>query len=161
MDLTDKDYIKVLSKLMGESELTEISIEQEETKLTLKRELAQATVTQSVVSAVPEPVVQPQLAVAPTQPAKADSVAEAPVDDSLHYVTAPLVGTFYAAPAPDADNYVKVGDTVKKGQVLCIVEAMKLMNEIESDVNGTIVDILVDNAAPVEYGAKIFSIKPN
>ncbi len=78
----------------------------------------------------------------------------------LHFVTSPIVGTFYRAPSPDADPYVKVGDSVTKGQVLCIVEAMKLMNEIESDMSGTIVKVLPDNAQPVEFGQRLFAIRP-
>jgi acetyl-CoA carboxylase biotin carboxyl carrier protein len=88
---------------------------------------------------------------------------EAPdgVDDdaSLHRVTSPIVGTFYRTPNPDAEAYVKVGDYVEKGQVLCIVEAMKLMNEIESDVSGTVVRIVPQNAEPVEFGATLFFLR--
>lgn len=82
----------------------------------------------------------------------------APAAD-LATVTSPFVGTFYRAPSPGADDFVHVGQTVKKGQTLCIVEAMKLMNEIESDVSGTIVEILVENGKSVEYGQKLFIIK--
>jgi acetyl-CoA carboxylase biotin carboxyl carrier protein len=81
-------------------------------------------------------------------------------DDGLHAVVSPIVGTFYRAPNPDADPYVKVGDFVERGQVLCIVEAMKLMNEIECDVRGTIMRVLPENAQPVEYGAPLFMIRP-
>lgn len=80
-------------------------------------------------------------------------------DDSLAFVTSPIVGTFYRAPNPDAEPYVKVGDRVEKGQVLCIVEAMKLMNEIESDVSGTVVKIYPENAQPVEFGERLFAIR--
>ncbi len=81
--------------------------------------------------------------------------------EGLVAIKAPLVGTFYRAPAPDAPPYVEVGDRVKKGQVLCIIEAMKIMNEIESDVDGTVVEILVKNEEPVEYGQELFLIKPD
>jgi acetyl-CoA carboxylase biotin carboxyl carrier protein len=81
-------------------------------------------------------------------------------EDGLAFVTSPIVGTFYRAPNPDADAYVKVGDVVHKGQVLCIVEAMKLMNEIESDVSGTVVRIYPENAQPVEFGERLFAIRP-
>ncbi len=81
-------------------------------------------------------------------------------DEGLHFVTSPIVGTFYRAPNPDADPYVKVGDFVEKGQVLCIVEAMKLMNEIEADMSGTIVRIAPENAQPVEFGEHLFAIRP-
>ena len=78
----------------------------------------------------------------------------------LHEVSSPIVGTFYRAPNPDAEPYVRVGDTVRRGQVLCIVEAMKLMNEIESDLDGTIVKVHPENAEPFEYGECLFSIRP-
>jgi acetyl-CoA carboxylase biotin carboxyl carrier protein len=81
-------------------------------------------------------------------------------DDKLHVVTSPFVGTFYRSPSPDADPYVREGQKVDKGQVLCIVEAMKLMNEIEADVGGTIVDVLVENGKTVEYGQPLFKISP-
>lgn len=155
MSLTDKNYIKDLIQYMGESDLTEIAVEAEDVKITLKRECAQAAPVVQQVS-VPQAAAPAAVSVAPVEAA---APAESAEDPSLHYVTAPLVGTFYASPAPDAPAYVQVGDRVKKGQVLCIVEAMKLMNEIESDVNGTVVDIVCDNATPVEYGTKIFAIK--
>jgi acetyl-CoA carboxylase biotin carboxyl carrier protein len=75
-------------------------------------------------------------------------------------VKSPMVGTFYRAPAPGADPFVKVGDTVRKGQTLCIIEAMKLMNEIESEVDGVILDIFPENAQPVEYGERLFLVEP-
>ena len=86
--------------------------------------------------------------------------AEPAASDRLRPVTSPMVGTFYRAPAPDADPYVEVGTTVEVGQTVCIVEAMKLMNEIESDVKGRIVQILVENAQPVEFGQKLFLVEP-
>ncbi len=82
------------------------------------------------------------------------------IEKKYHEIKSPIVGTFYRAPSPDAEPYVKVGDIVQAGQVLCIVEAMKLMNEIESDINGKIVQILVENAQPVEYGQTLFLIEP-
>jgi acetyl-CoA carboxylase biotin carboxyl carrier protein len=102
--------------------------------------------------AAPGPAVETS---APT--AKPAATAET---DRLQAVTSPMVGTFYRAPAPDADPYVEVGATVDVGQTVCIVEAMKLMNEIESDVKGRIVQILVENAQPVEFGQKLFLVDP-
>jgi acetyl-CoA carboxylase biotin carboxyl carrier protein len=87
---------------------------------------------------------------APTQDAE---------DEGLSFVTSPIVGTFYAAPSPESDAYVKVGDHVSKGQVLCIVEAMKLMNEIEADVSGVVVKRYPENAQPVEFGERLFAIR--
>ena len=157
MNLADSGYIKDLIQLMGDSDLSEISIEQEKVKLTLKRERNGAATSTHIVANAPD--IAPALAatqIAPVSPAPAAESAEAaPVEDkNIHYITAPLVGTFYAAPAPDAPPYAQVGDKVTKGQTLCIVEAMKLMNEIESDVNGTIVEILCDNATRLNLAAK-------
>ena len=102
--------------------------------------------------------------VVPTEPEGVSEVQPAdtaPGDDHLHWVTSPIVGTFYRAPNPDADPYVKVGDFVEQGHTLCIVEAMKLMNEIEADLSGTIVKVLPENAQPVEYGERLFAVRPN
>jgi acetyl-CoA carboxylase biotin carboxyl carrier protein len=93
------------------------------------------------------------------QPSQAER--EAADDDGLSFVTSPIVGTFYVAPNPDAPPYVKPGDFVQKGQVLCIVEAMKLMNEIESDVSGVLVRAYPENAQPVEFGERLFAIRPS
>jgi acetyl-CoA carboxylase biotin carboxyl carrier protein len=92
--------------------------------------------------------------------ATAAGVAAVAGDENLHAISSPIVGTFYRAPSPDADPYVKVGDFVEQGQTLCIVEAMKLMNEIESDISGTVVKVLPDNAQPVEYGESLFMVRP-
>jgi acetyl-CoA carboxylase biotin carboxyl carrier protein len=81
------------------------------------------------------------------------------VDKDIQDVTSPMVGTFYRAPAPNADPFVEIGETVKKGQTLCIIEAMKLMNEIESDADGVVTAIHVENGKPVEYGQKLFSVR--
>jgi len=86
--------------------------------------------------------------------------ADEPPAEDHHLVTSPIVGTFYRAPSPDLDPFVKVGDFVEKGQVLCIVEAMKLFNEIESDMTGTVVQVLVENSEPVEFGEQLFAIRP-
>jgi acetyl-CoA carboxylase biotin carboxyl carrier protein len=88
------------------------------------------------------------------------SIPSAEAEEGLALVTSPIVGTFYVAPSPDAEPYVKVGDTVHKGQVLCIVEAMKLMNEIEADASGVIVKRFPENGQPVEFGEKLFAIRP-
>jgi len=102
-------------------------------------------------------------AAAPTPSARSSSdakAAETAVADKSVAITSPMVGTFYRAPAPDADPYVEVGDMVEVGQTVCIVEAMKLMNEIESEVRGRVVQILVENSHPVEFGQKLFLIEP-
>ncbi|HEY8417672.1 MAG TPA: acetyl-CoA carboxylase biotin carboxyl carrier protein, partial [Limnochordales bacterium] len=108
----------------------------------------------------PVPVVQAvEQAAAPAPASPATDGKAAPRDDRYVQITAPMVGTFYRAPAPDAEPYVKVGDVVEVGQTLCIIEAMKLMNEIESEVRGRVVEILVENAEPVEYGQPLFVLE--
>lgn len=99
-------------------------------------------------------------AAAPVAPAPDAAAVSAQDDEDLVYVTSPIVGTFYRAPNPDGDPYIKVGDVVDTGRTLCIVEAMKLMNEIESDTSGTIVKVFPENAQPVEFGERLFAIRP-
>jgi len=156
----DLDLIKKLIKVVEKSEITDFTVEEGELKISISKK-------QPETSFVSMP--QVQTPVAPPAPAQIPQTREStPVqttsadtgdDDNLHEVNSPIVGTFYRAPSPDADPFVKVGDKVSVGTTLCIVEAMKLMNEIESDVNGTIVKILIDNATPVEYNQPMFLIK--
>ena len=141
------------------------------TLLTLMKEqgVAEFTYTESptgnvlsVKFAGVAPVAVGPVAVAPAAPAVAPApapVAAAPADNS-RVIRAPIVGTFYRAPAPDKPVYVQVGDKVRKGQVVCIVEAMKLMNQIESDLDGVVTDILVENGAPVQFGQELFRVGP-
>lgn len=110
-------------------------------------------VMQALHAAAPSPVAAPPAVPAPAPPAVEES------EDNLHFVTSPIVGTFYRAPNPDAPPFVQPGDRVRKGQVLCIVEAMKLMNEIESDVDGVVVKVYPENAQPVEFGERLFAIR--
>jgi len=105
----------------------------------------------------PAPAPPPVASTAPAQEAESD---ELDIPAGSHVLDSPIVGTFYRSPAPDADPFVEEGQRVQKGQVLCIVEAMKLMNEIESDVDGTIVQVFPENAQPVEFGEPLFAIKP-
>ena len=115
----------------------------------------------SPVSAYPAvPVTWEEKAARTEGPAPAPAVAAPEVDSGVHVVTSPIVGTFYRAPNPEAEPFVKVGDTVEKGATLCIIEAMKLMNEIEADVAGTIVEAFPKNGQPVEFGEKLFGIRP-
>jgi acetyl-CoA carboxylase biotin carboxyl carrier protein len=108
------------------------------------------------VAAAPAPVLPAAAPVAAAAPAAAPAVAE----EKLHEVKSPIVGTFYESSAPGAPVFVKVGDTIEVGQVLCIVEAMKLMNEIESDVAGEVVRVIAKNGGPVEYGQPLFAVRP-
>jgi acetyl-CoA carboxylase biotin carboxyl carrier protein len=143
-----------LAEIVAEHNLTELILDTKEITLTVRR---------GVVATVAQPAQVMHMAPAPVMAAAPAAAAAAPAEraaepDKHHVVTSPFVGTFYRRPNPDSPNYVSVHDKVDKGQVLCIVEAMKLMNEIEADVAGTIAAILVDDGAPVEYGQPLFKI---
>ncbi len=158
----DLELIKKLIKVVEKSGITDFSVEEGDLKISISKKTPETNVVH--VAAQPEPVaVAPQVVSAPQQqsePKTEKPETSASENEGLHEIRSPIVGTFYRAPAPDADPFVKVGDKVSVGTTLCIVEAMKLMNEIESDVNGTVVKILVENATPVEYNQPMFLIKP-
>jgi acetyl-CoA carboxylase biotin carboxyl carrier protein len=145
MDLT---YLEKLLKLFDESTLTELEIDEEGGKIRLGR--AKEAPQQVQYAYPPQAYVQQMQQSAPQQNAASEEAPKA--GKSQHEVKSPIVGTVYRAPAPDADPYIQVGQHVDIGTTLCIVEAMKLMNEIESDAAGTVVKILVENGQPVEYG---------
>jgi acetyl-CoA carboxylase biotin carboxyl carrier protein len=150
MELKD---IKKIIQMMSENELSEFLLEDESCTLQLKRG---ATEVLTQLAAAPAPVAAP--AAAPAAPA-ADSAADIG-NEGLVEITSPMVGTFYRAPSPEADSFVEVGQEVTVDSVVCIVEAMKVMNEIQSDVRGTIKKILVDNATPVQFGQPLFLVDP-
>jgi len=141
--------IRALLELLREYGLTEIEVEREGERLRLRREPAQAP----AVLAAPAPLPATTTGAGAVVPGRTDAVPLLTVD-------APMVGTFYRAPAPDAQPYVREGDVVKKGQVVCIIEAMKLMNEIEAKVAGRVAKVLVENAQPVEYAQPLFVLEP-
>ena len=160
----DLQYLKKIIKIVNESGIEEVEIEEEGTKVRISARKNSAPIPQTFFAPYP-----PQSSAAhPEYSAPAVSTGtpavEKPIESvpsaKMHEVKSPIVGTFYRAPAPDADSYVQVGQTVSKGTVLCIIEAMKLMNEIESDADGKIVQILVDNGKPVEYNQTLFLIEP-
>jgi acetyl-CoA carboxylase biotin carboxyl carrier protein len=142
----DFEQLRELIRLLDESNLTEIEVERGNDRIRVRRDPA------PVVSAVASPSVE---ASGTTQAGGTPAV----VDDDSNYVTSPFVGTFYRAPSPETEAFVQEGDSIAPGQVLCIVEAMKLMNEIESEVSGTIVEVLVESGKPVEYGDRLFRIE--
>ena len=160
-DQGDKSIVDIargLAEVLSEHHLSELIVETDGTTVTLRRETGVAMAPPMVPMPMPMQMQQPftQHQAAPLGGAPA---AAAPaVDDKTHVVTSPFVGTFYRKPNPDSPNYVSLNDKVDKGQVLCIVEAMKLMNEIEADAAGTIVGILVEDGAPVEYGQPLFKL---
>jgi acetyl-CoA carboxylase biotin carboxyl carrier protein len=153
--------VRELAKILNQNELAEIEFENAGMRVRLRREApatpvaAPATVIATPLTA-PPPAAAASAAKASAMPAAAPVPAEA--DGTL--ITSPFVGTFYRSPSPDVGSFVDKGQRIKKGQVLCIVEAMKLMNEIESDLDGVILDILVENGQPVEYGEPLFRIGP-
>lgn len=158
----DLNLLKKLIKLVEQSEISDFEVAEGDLKVKISKNLGQAHVNIPSFGdyARPSGYIQP-----PTykESEQVSAAPPAPVEKSskIHEVKSPIVGTFYRAPAPDADPYSQVGDVVSAGSVLCIVEAMKLMNEIESDVNGKIVKILVENATPVEYNQPLFLIETN
>jgi acetyl-CoA carboxylase biotin carboxyl carrier protein len=162
-DDTDNEYVEIargLAEVASEHNLSELILDVKDMKLTVRRGAPNgAAVAAPVV--MPAPAYAPMPMAAPAPAAFAPAAAPAPaahVDDKAHVVTSPFVGTFYRKPNPDSPAYVSLNEKIDKGTVLCIVEAMKLMNEIEADVAGTVVGILVEDGAPVEYGQPLFRI---
>lgn len=158
--------IRELVRLIDETTVTELNVEAADTKLVIKKVFGVATPVMVEPVALHAPVTIPAASptlVAPVQPQEAEVSAkntDIPVEDSaLHKIVSPMVGTFYQCPAPDADPYVRVGSKVIEKTVVCIVEAMKLMNEIEADVRGEIVSVLVEDGQLVEYGQPLFLVK--
>ncbi len=154
------DEIKQILDMVREHELTEFELERNDFKLRIRKNAGgQWSATMPPVSHVNYPsVLGPSMAAPPEASAPVLTSADEEVDFAV--VKSPIVGTFYRAPEPDAKPFASVGDVVRKGQVLCIIEAMKLMNEINSDVDGAVVKIYVENGQPVQYGERLFAIKP-
>lgn len=152
----DLNLIKRLIKLVDTSDITDLEVEENG----LRVKIGKNTVVNQQVT-MPAPLsVQPVVQTAQPQFESVKNEKEvSSTSEKFHEIKSPIVGTFYRAPAPDADSYVQVGDSVSPGTVLCIVEAMKLMNEIESDTSGKIVKILVENGKPVEYNQPLFLLK--
>ncbi|MDX1741320.1 MAG: acetyl-CoA carboxylase biotin carboxyl carrier protein [Rhodothermales bacterium] len=171
----DLDRIRELLRVVAESDVAEVEIEEGGLKLVVRKEAPNVTLQQAVpfmppypspafpppgfAPPYPEPAT-PATAQPPQPPSNNPSAVEEKETSNLEEVRAPIVGTFYRAPSPDAEVFVEVGDTVSAGQVLCIIEAMKLMNEIEAEYAGTVRKILVENAQPVEFDQPLFAIEP-
>lgn len=157
------DEIKQILDLVREHELSEFELEQEGVKLRVrKRGQESPTMVVSAAHSLPLPMLQQAgLSATPASAAEASPPAEVPDDNGveLAVVKAPIVGTFYRAPEPSAPAFVSVGDMVRKNQVLCLIEAMKLMNEIVSEYDGEIVQIFVENGQPVQYGERLFAVR--
>lgn len=157
----DIKQIQELIKFVSRSGVNEVAIEQENFKITIKTNQAPVYVNAAIpapVAASPAPV-----AAAPAAPSvEIKATAAAETEDTSKYITvkSPMIGTFYRSSSPDKPSFVNVGDEISAGKVVCIIEAMKLFNEIESEVSGRIVKILVDNASPVEYDQPLFLVEP-
>jgi len=157
--------LKELIEFLIEKDIAEFELERGDVKVKIKR----AAETPTVVMPEPRYIAVPGTTPAPPTTAAAPgtvaneaapaAAAPAEQEENLHFVKSPIVGTFYEAPSPGAPPFVKVGDTLEVGQVLCIVEAMKLMNEIECDIAGELVKILVTNGQPIEYGQELFAVR--
>jgi acetyl-CoA carboxylase biotin carboxyl carrier protein len=152
MDIKD---LKSLIKMVTDTDITEFKLETAGEKVCIRRGKAPEIVSY----AIPQPVAVPQVAMeVPAKVISAPSVT--PASDTSQSITSPIVGTMYRSPSPDAPPYVEIGQIVEKGQVLCIVEAMKLMNEIEAEYRCRITKICKENAQPVEYGEPLFLVEP-
>lgn len=155
--------IQNLIKFVAKSGATEVKLEMDDFKITIKTtsdaSAPEITYVQQAPVALPSPVAQP----APAAPVVSTPASPAASDDNAKYITikSPIIGTFYRKPAPDKSPFVEVGGNVQKGDVLCVIEAMKLFNEIESEFSGKIVKILVDDMSPVEFDQPLFLIDPS
>jgi len=156
----DFKQIQELIKMVNKSNIGEVSIEQKDFKITVKQKEDQVTqvVATSPMQAAPTPIVAAPAVSAPEAPA--DKPKAAAPTDNLITIKSPMIGTFYRKSSPDKPNFVEVGSDVAPGSVVCIIEAMKLFNEIESEVKGRIVKVLVEDASPVEYDQPLFLVEP-
>lgn len=159
----DFKQIQDLIKMINKSNISELSIEEKEFKITIRqKEDEKITYAAApVVHAVAAPAPAVHAAPAPAPAASAAAPAAAPKNDNLITIKSPMIGTFYRKPGPDKPVFAEVGDDVNPGKVVCIIEAMKLFNEIESEVSGKIVKILVEDSSPVEFDQPLFLVDPS
>jgi acetyl-CoA carboxylase biotin carboxyl carrier protein len=159
-ELRSLQEIKDLIEFVAEKNFDQIEIERGDFRLRISKGGERLSVP---AASIAQPVAAPPMAIAtPSAPTVSTVNVEVPAtqpEEELHVVTSPIVGTFYRSSSPTVDPFIKIGDSVNAGQTLCIVEAMKLMNEIQSDVSGNIVKIFVENAQPIEYGQPLFGLK--
>ena len=155
----DHEQLHRLLEALGESDIQEFRLEGDDFRLEIRRNLPAQTVMAPVMPAPVAAAPAAPVAVGSSEPASAPPASTATRSDLLE-VTAPMVGTFYRAPAPGEPPFVEVGTRINVGQAVCILEAMKLMNELESEVGGEVVEILVDNGTPVEFGQVLMRVKP-
>lgn len=157
-----KEILELIDKV-AELGIAAVEIERAGTKIRIEGKSTQPQVIHSYVNdqrpVQPTPLSLPAPGPAPTVPSTPSQQEEEEQEAGLHVITSPIVGTFYRSPNPESESFVNVGDRVTKGKVLCIIEAMKLMNEIECDTEGTLVKIYPQNGQPVEYGEKLFAVR--
>lgn len=156
----DLDKLRALAELAAEKNLAEITLTEGENTITLK--LPTAFPAPVSIAQAAAPAMAAALPAATPSPASGGELAPAPVpthDPNVETITAPMVGTFYAAPSPEKPAYIKVGDPIAPGTKLCIIEAMKQMNELEADITGTIIEIIAANGQPVEFGQPLFKVR--
>ncbi|NER14257.1 acetyl-CoA carboxylase biotin carboxyl carrier protein [Leptobacterium flavescens] len=165
MDLKD---IQNLIKFVAKSGASEVKLEMEDVKITIKTGADETKAETTIVQQIPMTTPVPQVAATPQTPAPAvtpaaEAAPEKAAADNDKYITvkSPIIGTFYRKPSPDKAPFVEVGSTVSQGDVLCVIEAMKLFNEIESEVSGKIVKVLVDDSSPVEFDQPLFLVDPS
>ncbi len=159
--------IQQLIKFVARSGVSEVNIENSNIKINIKgntKDSDQAQIVQQPVVSQIQPVqsasvVQPPVTQEPQQ-VESVKASESNDDANYHTIKSPIIGTFYRKPSPDKDNFVEIGDQISEGQTLCVIEAMKLFNEIESDISGKIVKVLVDDATPVEFDQPLFLVEP-
>jgi acetyl-CoA carboxylase biotin carboxyl carrier protein len=155
--------LRELIEFLIEKDITEFELERGDVKVRIKRGTPEAASapTDRIITVHPAPVAPSPIPAGtpPAAPVAAPPLPEKP-EEGLHVVHSPIVGTYYESPSPGSPPFVKIGDIVEAGQILCIVEAMKLMNEIEADVGGEVVKMLVKNGQPIEYGQELFAIRP-
>ena len=152
--------LRELVAALNQTDIAELKLKNSEFELTLRK--PSALHIDKMVSPAPAPAIAPS-APAPLSPAEPASPPAAPassIDPTLVAIKSPMVGTFYRSPTPDEASFVEVGDRIQTGQTVCIIEAMKLMNELEAEVSGEVVDILVENAEPIEFGQPLMRIRP-
>lgn len=158
----DIKQIQDLIKFVSKSGVNEVSIEEQDFKITIKTNQEPTYVTATVptqmqAAPAPAPVAAAPVSAAPAAPAGSPATSD---ESKLITIKSPMIGTFYRSSSPDKPSFVNVGDEIAEGQVLCIIEAMKLFNEIESEVSGKVVKVLVDNSQPVEYDQPLFLVEP-
>ena len=155
----DLDQLKQILELVRAHDLTEFEIEHDGLRLKIRKDATGTAVAMPAHMPAAPPTVAGAVTRAPAAASESSPLAEPSEEIELAVVKSPIVGTFYRSPEPESAAFVEIGSTVKKGQVLCIIEAMKLMNEIDSEYEGEIVNIYVENGQPVQYGERLFAIK--